>query len=119
MPLNEGRLCFLRSVLKMNEIFFDRPGTLFSDGKIVKISLQSVQPTSKGEVSQDVALLVCLPEKLSELINLLQDFISHMPRNEIITKFPDNTSEFITDNSHKSEEEETSLFLGLSSNSHV
>ena len=59
----------------MNEIFFDRVGTLFSDGQIVKVSLQSFHPSPRGEQLEDVALLVCRPECVNNLIEILQDFV--------------------------------------------
>lgn len=102
----------------MNEIFFDRPGTLFSDGKIVKLSLQSVQPSLQGEISNDVALLVCLPEKLPELINILQEFVSHLPGqaaaadNRVVSSEPSQIE------SSKVAEKEVSLLLGVSTESH-
>lgn len=102
----------------MNEIFFDRPGVLFSDGKIVKLSLQSVQPSLQGEVSKDVALLVCLPEKLPELISILQEFVSHTPGNQTEPDRLDVGSCPVNDDLSKSSEKETSLVLATSKDSH-
>lgn len=102
----------------MNEIFFDRPGTLFSDGKIVKLSLQSVQPTLQGEISNDVALLVCLPEKLPALINILQEFLSHHPGQASPANDRVVSSELTQEESNIGEEKEISLLLGLSTESH-
>lgn len=61
----------------MHEIFFDRPGVLFSDGDIVKFSLQSAHPTQRGETLEDVALLVCKTSAIPELIKILTDFMAH------------------------------------------
>lgn len=60
----------------MNEIFFDEVGELFSDGQTVKFSLRSVHPRSRGESLQDVALLVCKPATVPNLVKLLTDFMT-------------------------------------------
>lgn len=103
----------------MREIFFDRPGVLFSDGNIVKISLQSARPTPGGEVLDDTALLVCRSDSIPLLIELLSDFVGHQNNKKSRTNNKDSLTE-INQDSVEAEaiEPEETIALGTMKSPH-